>query len=80
MLKPIINLALIVLFAAGGTACTKKAVPVRNSGELTEVQKSELRGKALANYKKLVDKYPDSENVDKAKERIQTLTPPGAKK
>ena len=67
---------LIVLLAAGAAACGKKKPTALPPGELTEAQKTELRAKALANYKKLVEKYPDSENVDKAKERIQALTPP----
>ena len=78
MLKTLLNLTLIALLA---TACSKKKAPALKPGELTEAQKADLRAKAFANYKKLVEKYPDSENVDKAKERIHALAPPpGAKK
>jgi hypothetical protein len=81
MLKNFIQIALIVLLAAGGDACEKKKPSAPSPGELTEAQKAELRAKALANYKKLVEKYPDSENVDNAKERIKALAPPpGANK
>ena len=77
MLKTLLNLTLIVLLA---TACSKKKAPALKPGELSEAQKADLRVKALANYKKLVEKYPDSPNAEAAKARIQALTPPGAKK
>ena len=79
--KNAVQIALVVLLAAGGAACGKKKATALPPGELTEAQKTDLLKKAAANYKKLVEKYPDSENVDKAKERIQALAPPaGAKK
>ena len=77
MLKTLLNLTLIALLA---TACSKKKAPALKPGELTEAQKADLRAKAFANYKKLVEKYPDSPNAEQAKARIQALTPPGAKK
>ena len=70
MLKTLLNLTLIALLA---TACSKKKKTALPPGELSEVQKTELRTKAVANYKKLVEKYPDSPNAEKAKERIQAL-------
>ena len=79
--KNAVSIALVMLLAAGGGACGKKKATAPPSGELTEAQKADLLKKAHANYKKLVEKYPDSENVDKAKERIQALAPlAGAKK
>ena len=77
MLKTLLNLTLIAILA---TACSKKKAPALKPGELSEAQKADLRAKALANYKKLVEKYPDSPNAEQAKARIQALTPPGAKK
>ena len=78
MLKILLNLTLAALLA---TACSKKKPVKLAPGELSEAQKTELRTKALANYKKLVEKYPDSPNAEKAKERIKALAgPPGAKK
>ena len=77
MLKTLLNLTLVALLA---TACSKKKPAKLAPGELTEAQKTELRTKALANYKKLVEKYPDSPNAEKARERIKALAPPGAKK
>ena len=77
MLKTLLNLTLIALLA---TACSKKKALALKPGELSEAQKADLRAKALANYKKLVEKYPDSPNAEQAKARIQALTPPGAKK
>ena len=73
MLKTLINLTLIALLATG---CSKKKKTTLAPGELTEGQKTELRTKALANYKKLVEKYPDSPNAEKAKARIQALATP----
>ena len=78
MLKTFLHLTLVALLA---TACSKKKPVKLAPGELTEAQKTELRTKALANYKKLVEKYPDSPNAEKAKERIQALSgAQGAKK
>ena len=78
MLKTLLQLTLIALLA---TACSKKKKPVLAPGEISDTQKTELRAKALANYKKLVEKYPDSPNAEQAKARIQALAPPaGAKK
>ena len=77
MLKTLLNLTVIALLAA---ACSKPKPPALKPGELSEAQKTELLNKALANYKKLVEKYPDSPNVEAAKARIQALAPPGAKK
>ena len=77
MLKTLLNLTLTALLAA---ACSKPKPPALKPGELSEAQKTELRNKALANYKKHVEKYPDSPNAEAAKARIQALAPPGAKK
>ena len=77
MLKTLLNLTLIALLA---TACSKKKKPTLAPGELTEAQKTDLRAKALANYKKLVEKYPDSPNAEKAKERIKAIEGPQGKK
>ncbi|MEO7318278.1 MAG: hypothetical protein ABIZ56_04755 [Chthoniobacteraceae bacterium] len=77
-MKTLLNLTLIALLA---TACSKKKNAVLAPGELSDAQRTELRMKAIANYKKLVEKYPDSPNAEKAKERIKALEgAPGAKK
>ena len=76
ILKTFLTLTLVALLA---TACSKKSKPALAPGELSEAQKTELRKKALDNYKKLVEKYPDSPNAEKAKERVQALTPPAKK-
>ena len=73
MLKTLINLTFIALLATG---CSKKKKAALPPGELTDAQKTELRTKALVNYKKLVEKYPDSPNAEKAKARIQALATP----
>jgi parvulin-like peptidyl-prolyl isomerase len=70
-LKTLITLALVGLLA---TACSKKKKGKLAPGELSDAQKTELRTKALANYKKLVEKYPDSPHAEKAKERVQALS------
>ncbi len=71
MLKTLLNFTFIALLAVG---CSKKKKAVLPPGELTEAQKTELRTKALANYKKLAEKYPDSPHAEKAKERAQALS------
>ena len=70
MLKILLYLSLITLLTTG---CSKKNKPALAPGELTEAQKTELKIKALANYKKLAEKYPDSTYAEKAKERAQAL-------
>ena len=78
MLKTLLHLTFVALLA---TACAKKKKVVPLPGEITEAQKTELRNKALANYKKLAEKYPDSPHAEKAKERAQALgAAQGAKK
>ena len=78
MLKTLLNLTLVALMA---TACAKKKKAVLPPGEITEAQKTDLRNKALTNYKKLAEKYPDSPHAEKAKERAQALSATqGAKK
>ena len=79
MLKHAPALLLALAFAVATTACEKKAPPKLPPGTLTEVQKAELKKKAYENYKKLADKYPDSQYAEKAKDRMRTLQPPPKK-
>lgn len=76
MLKTLLRLTFIGLLAA---ACSKPKPAALKPGELSEAQKTELRTKALANYKKLVEKYPDSPHLEEAKAKVQALAPPGKK-
>ncbi len=79
MLKNILHLALAVGLVAGSVGCKSKKPVALKPGELTEAQKADLKKKALDNYKKLVEKYPDSEHAAKAQERIKALAPPTKK-
>ena len=80
MLKHLPHLVLAVLFVLASASCKSKKVETLKPGELTEAQKVELRKKAAENYKKLVEKYPESPHAEKAKERIQALGTPTPKK
>ena len=79
MLKQLLPLTLAALLCSG-TGCQKKRAPVLKPGELTDAQRTELRQKALVNYKKLVEKYPDSPHAGEAKVRVDVLTAASAKK
>lgn len=80
MLKHLSRFALVILLAIASASCKSKKVETLRPGELSEAQKIELRKKAVANYQKLVEKYPDSPHAEKAKERIQQLGPATPKK
>lgn len=74
MFKQILPLALLAALSCGGVACKKSAKTTAQPGELTEAERVELRAKALENYKKLVEKYPDSPHAAEAAERIRELS------
>ena len=80
MLKHLSHLALVAVLGFALTSCKSKKAETLPPGELSEAQKIELRRKAVDNYKKLVEKYPDSPHAEKAKERIQQLGPVTPKK
>ena len=73
MLKHLSHFALVAVLGFVLTSCKSKKAETLKPGELSEVQKIELRRKAVENYKKLVEKYPDSPHAQKAQERIQAL-------
>mgnify|MGYP003576251442 CR=1 FL=1 len=73
MLKHLSHLPLVAVLGFVVTSCKSKKAETLKPGELSETQKIELRKKAVENYKKLVEKYPDSPHAQKAQERIQAL-------
>jgi outer membrane protein assembly factor BamD (BamD/ComL family) len=73
MLKHLSHLALAAVLGVVLTSCKSKKTETLKAGELSEAQKIELRRKAVENYKKLIEKYPESPHAEKAKERIQAL-------
>ena len=73
MLNHLSHLALVAVLGVALTSCKSKKAETLKPGELSEAQKIELRKKAVENYKKLVEKYPDSPHAEKAQERIQAL-------
>jgi hypothetical protein len=80
MLKHLSRFALVILLAIASASCKSKKVETLRPGELSEAQKIELRRKAVENYTKLVERYPDSPHAEKAKERILQLGPAAPKK
>lgn len=79
MFKTPLCLTLAAALLVGTVGCKEKKKPALKPGELSQVQKDELRKKALDNYKKLVERYPKSPYTAQAEERIQALTPPPKK-
>ena len=73
MLKHLSHLALAAVLGVALVSCKSKKPETLKPGELTEAQKADLLKKAADNYKKLVERYPESPHVEKAKERIQAL-------
>ena len=71
MLKKFVLLLLAAAMSFGATACKKK--PKDNTEEKKKAFQAEQRKKAIDNYQKLVQKYPDSEWAPKAQQRLQTL-------
>ena len=75
MLKRSALLLLAAALCLGGVACKKK----ETQAELMAKKKKEFREKqkqvAIKAYKDLTEKYPDSEFVPKAKERLAQLGP-----
>ena len=71
-------LLLAAILCIGGAGCKEK----QTQAELQAQKKVEFRAKqkqvAIKAYKDLVDKYPESEFVPKAKEKLQRLGPPTA--
>jgi hypothetical protein len=73
MLQQLSHLILVAVFGVTLTSCKSKNEPALKPGEISETQKVELKKKAVENYKKLVEKYPESPHAEQAKERIQAL-------
>jgi len=73
MLKYFYRVAIAVVLGFVLASCKSKQAGTLNAGELTEAQKIELRKKAVENYQKLIEKYPESPHAEQAKERIQQL-------
>lgn len=76
MLKKLSPLTLILVLLAGPTACKSQKKGAPKAGELSEAKKAELRARAVKEYQKLVERYPDSARAAEAQARIQALTPP----
>ena len=74
--------ALLLLLAAivcfGGSACEQKKTQAEVQAEKVKTFRKQQMDKAIASYKELIAKYPDSEFVPEAKARLQKLRPPGS--
>ena len=76
MLKALLQFALVAALATSSTGCRKKGATTNAApGTLTEAQRADLLNKARENYKKLVEKYPDSPYAAQAQERLSALPP-----
>lgn len=76
-------LLLAALVCLASTGCEKKKSAAELKVEQEKFKKEEKRQKAAQFYGELIKKFPDSEHVPEAKQRLQALgpvaTPAGAK-
>ena len=68
-------LAAIVCLGVG--ACEQKKTQAEIQAEKVKTFRKQQMDKAIARYKELIAKYPDSEFVSEAKAHLQKLQPAG---
>jgi outer membrane protein assembly factor BamD (BamD/ComL family) len=73
---PLFLLAAIVCLGAG--ACEQKKTQAEVQAEKVKTFRKQQMDKAIASYKELIAKYPDSEFAPEAKARLQKLQPAGS--
>jgi len=79
MLKRFASLALLAAIVCFGAAsCEQKKTRAEEQAEKVKVFRKQQMDKAIASYKEIVTKYPDSEFAAQAKARLQKLQPAGS--
>jgi outer membrane protein assembly factor BamD (BamD/ComL family) len=78
MLKRFASLFLLAAIACLGAACEQKKTHAELQAESVKKFRKQQMDRAIGYYKELVTKYPDSEFVPEAKERLQKLHPAGS--
>ena len=78
MLKRFAPLCLLAVVGLGGGACEQKKTQAEMQAEKVKTFRKQQMDKAIASYKELITKYPDSEFVPEAKARLQNLQPAGS--
>jgi outer membrane protein assembly factor BamD (BamD/ComL family) len=73
MVKRIVLLLLAGLLPCGIVSCKKS--PKDQQAEKQAKFQAEQKAKAVKAYRELVQKFPESEYVDKAKERLRAIGP-----
>jgi outer membrane protein assembly factor BamD (BamD/ComL family) len=78
MLKRFASLFLLAAIVCLAAACEQKKTQAEMQAEKVKAFRKQQMDKAIASYKELVTKYPDSEFVPEAKARLQKLQPAGS--
>jgi hypothetical protein len=78
MLKRFSLLLLAAAVCLGETACEHKKTMAELQVEKAKLFRDRQKIAAIKSYNDLITKYPDSEFVPKAKERLAALGPPPA--
>lgn len=68
-------LLLVLVFLPGFTACEKQKTSAELQAEKVNAFRKHQKIEAIKAYTDLVNKFPDSEHVPEAKERLKTLGP-----
>ena len=69
---------LAAIVCLGGVACEQKKTQAEVQAEKVKTFRKQQMDKAIARYKELITKYPDSEFVPEAKARLQKLQASGS--
>jgi hypothetical protein len=72
------HILLAAIVCLGGSACEQKKTQAELQAEKVKNFSKQQMDKAIASYKELIAKYPDSEFAQEAKARLQKLQPAGS--
>jgi hypothetical protein len=65
-------------FLGGAIGCEKKKTAAEMNAVKVTAFRNRQKNEAIKAYTELINKYPDSEHVAEAKERLKSLGPPAA--
>jgi len=68
-------LLLALAIAVGGSGCEQKKTAAELQADKVTAFRKRQKNEAIKAYTQLVNKYPDSEHVAEAKERLKVLGP-----
>ena len=83
MLKKVPLLLLAAAICFGTPGCEKKKTAAEANAEQVKAEKAKRKIQAAKYYNELIEKYPDSQYAEQARQRLQAIgpvaTPAGAK-